>query len=582
MPSDRYTALLSVHGIGRHDASRNAGALLEALENEARRHDGDRIFLAETRTILEPHRDDPSQPDVAAIEVLQLRRGRRKRISRSRRARVYEVNWSPETRNAVSASAMLVWLGKLFVTTILPRADNWLRSPRLRRAQLHASMPANETNGERHARTMLASSYRKFRGTAGQEYRRSEGIKTHASFQQFRDFAAERTRRAYPTERLLAAATRWASTNLPAEDSIKRISNIAASIFLTTVALLAADLLLLVRYPLDSISVGYLTILSIPTITILIVVAGLHYAMSRIISDIRYWSAISENERYSEIRRAVLTKTVRMITHIVEDPDCERLVIVSHSLGTTIAYDALREIGRQNRARTTLTDRKQVPIEKLRDFITLGSPIDKIACLFEPDGGKTFREAELNEDVRGDLSQAPFFIGGNPAIRWTNFWDRADPISDPLFTPLGSKASGDTFLTAPIFNIEVANTSGFDPVGSHVTYLENPDITRTIFSSAFFDEGGILLPKAEPDGRYDKSRKWTKVYLKAFQFSAPLIFGSIVIALIWPSLAILPQIGVTLLAVLVVSTLFIALGSKITKFCRAFTGLWSARRIFRF
>lgn len=89
--------------------------------------------------------------------------------------------------------------------------------------------------------------------------------------------------------------------------------------------------------------------------------------------------------------------------------DVARIVVNSHSQGTVVAYDVLRELS-------------YAAIPKVKWFVTCGSPLRKYADLF--DWGT---EAGCIKEVTG----------------WTNFWDLKDPVADPLAPPRGWKRGTD-------------------------------------------------------------------------------------------------------------------------------------------
>ena len=76
-----------------------------------------------------------------------------------------------------------------------------------------------------------------------------------------------------------------------------------------------------------------------------------------------------------------------------------RLMVISHSMGTIIAYDVLREIGRK------------YPNFRVQHWITIGSPL----------GMATVKH---NIEQEYDLARTPTVVG-----RWSNFADRRDPVA---------------------------------------------------------------------------------------------------------------------------------------------------------
>jgi hypothetical protein len=77
------------------------------------------------------------------------------------------------------------------------------------------------------------------------------------------------------------------------------------------------------------------------------------------------------------------------------------VVVNSHSHGTVVAFDVLREIS-------------TFSIPKVKWLITAGSPLRKYSDFF------------CWGTEAGSIQQVP---------GWTNFWDASDPVADPLAPP---------------------------------------------------------------------------------------------------------------------------------------------------
>jgi hypothetical protein len=483
----KYTAIISVHGIGRHRHYANAGALLTALETVAR--DGKNEALIQVDAGLEPPRDDNLKSDVPFLRFRHAKRLSKNEVEPGREFRIYEVSWSPETKKRLSILHMLSWTITLLVSVFRLEPRSWLAWPRLRLGRLRFAYENPSIGG--HPFTVLASAYRTYRGSLGAELRKTKD--NTSDFSDFVAYAEHRGGAAAPVQALRDAAAIWRNTRLPCEVSTRR-----AGLWV----LLAILLLALAASLLTTMFWGNAELESARRIMrfVLIAIAAIGATfvsrfLTIVLSDVRYWSALNENDRYSETRDAVLVHATATLRHVVSDPACTRVVIVSHSLGTAIAYDALRAIGLHNRAREdTVAD--QIEVRKVDCVVTMGSPIDKLAYLFETSRGRSFREELMREELRGDTTKGPFWIKGKQRISWLNFWDPADAVSDPIYSPLGAKPFGDRFEGTKIENIRVHNAHAFDPVGSHVRYLSNFAVARRIYNEIFRpSESGTSLKK---------------------------------------------------------------------------------------
>jgi len=93
--------------------------------------------------------------------------------------------------------------------------------------------------------------------------------------------------------------------------------------------------------------------------------------------------------------------------------DVAKVVINSHSNGTVIAADVLRQL-------------PPVASDKIDWLITCGSPLRKYVDLFY--WGTDFFCADTGNDAHRYIPQVQ---------RWTNFWDPVDVVADPLAPPPG-------------------------------------------------------------------------------------------------------------------------------------------------
>ena len=481
MAGATHTAILFVHGIGTHARHENLGALLAALEQvEALGTSG---ALREFKPGREPSRVGQGD-DVAfmGFERFARRAGGPWRFKG--RFRAYEVHWSPLNAGGVQALRMLTWIARQFSVPPLVAFSHWRQKYRIRVGRLHRAR-SSEGDPDVDTRTWayLAARFKRFQGSRG-----GPGVASRASF---KDFLAGVSDGASDFPGAVAAARRWRRTRLPCETSVRWL------FALTPIALAAAGLfawLLIVALREAWVTGGSRGWPAVdrPFVFVVSAFLSLYGAalvlmfvfLTRDFAGVRFWAGMREDDRYHAKRREILAETVAMIRHVLAHPDCRRLVIVAHSLGTAIAYDALRELGQYNEARARRPE-QVVRMFPVTDLVTLGSPIDKIAYFFESSESRTYRAARLRDALRGDLSTEPFHSQGRTRIAWTNFHDWADPVSDALYTPLGLRPEGGAFIGATIENVAVVNSPLFAPVASHAGYLRNPIVAGAIHDILF-------------------------------------------------------------------------------------------------
>lgn len=486
---DKYTAVIFVHGMGPQTRHNNLGQLLQALETQSEGDDEAvlRSFTART----EPSRT--SAPD--DVQFMQFDRfeprinvwGRIERWRLQGRYRAYEAYWSPVTARGAPAWQVALWaLGRLAKPDEIAKRS-WREATRLRIARLHrlrAQTPEPDdpalARGLKYIQASLLSAIQRFRGAEGARFERENPDQPMDS-EAFAQFASDKLDKAWHA-RIVETVRSWNSTALPVENLAKGLSRHLHRFGAAGLLLLLALVGRLVFSPRADVgAIVVLVILAVVMVPVSIVGAMF---LSATFSDVFIWNNTQDRDLEFRRRQEILAKTRALFEHVVDDERCKRVVIVAHSLGTAITLDTLSLIGRRNEARAEAGG-PFIKLNKVSHLFTLGSPIDKIFYFFSTQERRTYRAGRLSDDLRGDLSQEPFFRDGRQRFRWLNIWDKVDIVSDPLFTPLGTLTDGSRIVSATIENHEVDNTSDLDPVTSHTAYLSNPYVVDSVATALF-------------------------------------------------------------------------------------------------
>jgi hypothetical protein len=179
---------------------------------------------------------------------------------------------------------------------------------------------------------------------------------------------------------------------------LQRFTNFAAGTGLASLALVAA--------PTLTTALGIVT-------TLVSVVLGKF--LTDYMGDVEAWATYEETDEKNERRQKVLERGVQTFAHVLGDPRCNRVAVVAHSLGTSIAHDTLLTLARQNRAINPQDPiAGPVPLHKVEHFITMGSPIDKIEYFFESYRSGSHRYKRVVEELRGDIGNVPFCRNRKP------------------------------------------------------------------------------------------------------------------------------------------------------------------------
>lgn len=156
-----------------------------------------------------------------------------------------------------------------------------------------------------------------------------------------------------------------------------------------------------------------------------------------------------------------------------------RVVWIAHSLGTVISYNVLSALfdkAEKLEAAGDAEQREGVKLfrQALSRFVTMGSPLDKVAFLFK---NKSLRPWP-GVRHRALLTRGEFLTSDDPNETewWVNFYHVLDPVSGVLQSP---------FLCGeqPPSNIHIK--SGFIPGLAHVAYWNDPSTLRFILGRAY-------------------------------------------------------------------------------------------------
>ena len=203
-----------------------------------------------------------------------------------------------------------------------------------------------------------------------------------------------------------------------------------------------------------------------------------NYFFQNFMGDVYYWVTYEESSTKHLKRLEILETCGNALRQVLKNDDCDRIIIVAHSLGTTIAYDTLLELARYNKA---VKGKQNLPLKRITDIITLASPIDKISYFFENQRSRYYQYLRVVDEIRGNISAKPFVDNnGKTRIHWYNFWDQADIIGGSL-----QAIGGATEIYPNIDNIQVRSFLFPEPGAAHSAYFENKHVVGSIYQIIF-------------------------------------------------------------------------------------------------
>jgi hypothetical protein len=510
-----YTAVIYVHGIGNQRRYEETSRLVDRLDQYLQREHqrGNSIgMLAKIEPRVEPLRPDPDKGIIAYIRTIFATGPK---FQGARAVRFYEIYWAPIMAQTGSATRVIRWLFRQPLRPWSTLRAPWRERQRLRRAVLvgmsergQARPPGVEEQDYRR----LMKAYNDFEGPAA--------LRNHpeGSFEAFLDFVAEQAKgRPETARRRQTLARAWRAAYVREElRNAFALATMALALLLLAGAAVAgalqalqavfgyAPLAELFRRADAPLKADWKTALTV--VTSLAGLLGLGKLLTDYLGDVEAWATYEETDVKHEARQRVLDTSLEVLTHVLGDPACERVAIVAHSLGTSVAHDALLALTRRNRAfRPENPMAGPVPLGKIEHFVTMGSPIDKIEYFFESYASEFHRYKRVVEALRGDIGSPPFTDNRKPHVHWINFWDEGDVISGALHSP----ASGAEF-SHHVDNYHIASLRFPDPGASHAGYFDNRTVIRTIFEAIYQRAGSFeLLTQPGPNEPYD----YDSVYL---------------------------------------------------------------------
>jgi hypothetical protein len=485
-----YTSVVYVHGMGSQRRYEETSLLVDQIDRYVggERRAGQSVgLLSNIKARVEPCRSKPGSTDIVGYIRTVFTPG--PKMEQAETVRFYEIYWAPVMAEQRSMWGVVQWL---FAQPLRPwrtLRSPWRERQRLRRASLVAlsekaqPRPSKEEEGDY---TDLIARYDDFEGPEAQR------LYPEGTFDQFLAFIATRAADPPVVARRQELARAWLAAYRREELTNAFVLATMALALLLCAGLAVVGVLALLQAALGfaplagllqtwnvQLKADWSTAAAIAGA--LVVLIGFSRFLTDYMGDVETWATYEETDAKHVARNKVLEQSIELFTHVLRDEACERVVVVAHSLGASIAHDALLALTRRNRAHNP-DDAMQglVPLHKIEHFVTMGSPIDKIEYFFESYSSTSHRYKRVVETLRGDIGTEPFSRNHKPHIHWINFWDQGDSISGALHSP----ANGATFAQR-VDNVHVMSF-GFPATGaSHGGYFTNRTVIKTLFETIY-------------------------------------------------------------------------------------------------
>jgi hypothetical protein len=135
----------------------------------------------------------------------------------------------------------------------------------------------------------------------------------------------------------------------------------------------------------------------------------------------------------NDLRERVRSFVEEALLSLLDRDDIGGLIVNAHSQGTVICWDVLCRLPFLSWAAEG--DRRAM---RVCNLVTAGSPIRKYVDMFAW-GDQVGQMAALVGDESGPMEKGGV---GSTGFAWHNFWDRHDPVADPLNPPAAWRPGG--------------------------------------------------------------------------------------------------------------------------------------------
>ncbi len=465
-----HSAIIYFHGVGDPQRHLSLGKFLDHFDLYGQRQD--KHAAGKPRSYSYSAELFPGEDEVTNFVEFKRVIERNGSPAVARVVRVYEAYWVPEARSRFSFPSTMTWLVWRVFSPIRYLVAPWRAFPAIRLLCLFKLAEEYSTPGHLEK---LERFYRDF------ENWESRSLYPRGTLKQFETFVRSKVGEA-EASRLLVALRAWraGSRTLALRQFAKLVSLfgaitvtlVAGALFCSSVVSAMHEVMPLVEAGSTSTSL-YSAALFI-TASLLLV-----YRVARTyVYDVISWTLESERSFQFASRERVIRYSQRLIRKVAAHPGCSDVTIVSHSLGSCIATEALLQEGTREKAR----ERQGAPtfLHKVRSIFTIGSPLDLIFFFFQADQTFSHRYNRIQEERRLSIGLPPFQVAGRKTDTMIyNVWSRFDPISSSMHS-LRKRMSEPR---GAIVNFEVLPPAAPMPLGTHTSYFADPNLMSAIYSS---------------------------------------------------------------------------------------------------
>ncbi len=219
-----------------------------------------------------------------------------------------------------------------------------------------------------------------------------------------------------------------------------------------------------------------------------------------IFGDVQIYTTRDENDsRFYRLRDKILQVTVDAIVRAISPRlngghVYDRVIVLAHSLGATIAMDAVVRIS-QLALQGALTTEE---FNRIRAFVTLGSSLEKTRYFFEVSGASpSLSYEQWRNDVFGTIftcDPAVLEQDGGRGIFWVNYWYFQDAICNEIHSFKSYLQPGESIESARTLrlqregNPEWEDGAGGRPICRNEKGNKHITLTHPVLHSDYLDD----------------------------------------------------------------------------------------------
>jgi len=466
--NDHHTSIVFVHGVGDPKRHVSMSNFLDQFDLYAQGRSTPELgFPRKYQHKTELFGDEP----LNFIEFKKIVKTKdRDRIEKS--VRVYEAFWSPEAQATFGIFYIIKWAFLRLLIPLFGCFSEWRKYPASKLLLLHELAFDSIKLGDAQ---ILEKKYREFENW---ELRKQHPKGLFSDFILF--ISSVSHIQDDDKNRLIKIAHTWRKSYVKHNISVFLYFIFTILSLISVVILFAKSIqVLLISYGNWYFNVYYSIAFTVASLGVFLMPSILN--LTSYISDVIVWTMETEKDFRFSNRDKVVSYSQKLIKHVVGNKSCDDCVIVAHSLGTSIAMEAILKEGKLaliSGDNGGVCDESVANISKVKSIFIAGSPIDHIFSLFQSDRTFSHRYQRFFEGARLSLNVPPFWNDkkAGPAVL-INFWSRLDPISSRVFSlrkNLGERKNA-------IINHEVFPRGAPNPLAVHTQYFSDHHVMKEIY-----------------------------------------------------------------------------------------------------